>query len=83
MLALNLHSKQINLKGFFYFKLFHCPPDVKKGQTFSETLLHELLAGLHYKSVVGLRAPRDRNLHFTILKTQSLFKKWTLVTLLG
>ena len=33
IMALNLHSKQINL-GFFYFKLFICPPDVKRPKSF-------------------------------------------------
>ena len=40
ILALNLHSKEINLESFFYFKLFICAPDVKR-PTFSEILLPE------------------------------------------
>ena len=29
-----LHSKEINLQSFFYFKIFICPPDEKNTEMF-------------------------------------------------
>ena len=33
---MNLHSKEISLQSFFYFKLFICPPDEKNTKMFQE-----------------------------------------------
>ena len=53
ILTLTLHSKQISLLSFFCFKLFICPPDVKR-PVFSGTFLSELLPGFCHEQVVEL-----------------------------
>ena len=57
--ALTLHSKQISLLGFFYFKLYICPSDVKS-PFFSGTFHPELPPGFCNDQVVERMAP-----HFT------------------
>ena len=79
-LVLNLHSKQIILLGLLYFKLFICPPDVKK-QIFSGPLPPEPPLRLRHEPTAEFTTPPHSHLHFSIacyeikhLKTQSLFK---------
>ena len=74
ILALNLHSKQINL-GFFYFKLFICPPDVKRPKSF-----RYFTPWIPNKTppwtVEEFTAPRDPDLRFTTF-TNSIFVQKT------
>ena len=78
MLALNLHSKEISLHSFLYFKLFICPPDEKRPKLF-RGFTPESPPRLCHEPVAELTAPQDTHLHFTTFKNsvkiQSLFKK--------
>ena len=52
---------------FFYFKLFICPPDVKRSK-FSVALFPELSPGFSHESLVELTTPQEPHLHFTTFK---------------
>ena len=74
MLALNLHSRQIGLQGFFYFKLFICPVDIKRPKLLRD-LLTEPSSGFRHEPVVELIALRDPKLGFTTFENSLSVQK--------
>ena len=82
ILALTLHSKQISLLGFFCFKLFICPPDVKRPVFFWDFPFWTSAKVLSWTSFGAYDTSRS-HLHFTTSKNSIFSQKWTLVKLLG
>ena len=70
---LNLHSKEISLQSFFYFKLFICLPDEKNTKIF-QRFYPQPPPGLCHGPFAKLTAHQDAHLHFKHSKTQPLFK---------
>ena len=78
---MNLHSKEISLQSFFYFKLFICPPDEKR-PTFFRGFTPEPPPRICHEPVAELTAVQDTHLHFTTFKNSIFVQKGTLVKLL-
>ena len=62
------------LTKFLLFKLFICPPDVKRPKYF-RSFTPETSPGFHHKPVAVLTAPGEPYLHFTTFKKHNLCSK--------
>ena len=77
ILVLKFCSRYILLLGFFYFKLFICPSDIK-GHYLTGALPRESPPSpsrLRYKSIVELTVPWGPHLHFTTFENSILVLK--------
>ena len=74
MLALNLHSNKFNLQGFFYFKLFICPPDGKRPKCFGD-FTPWTPTGLCHEPGAKLTTPQDTKLSSTTFENSIFVQK--------
>ena len=79
---MNLHSEEISLQIFFYFKLFFCPPDEKNAKIV-QGFYPQPPPGLCHQTIAEFTSPQDAHVHFTKFKNSVFVQKETLEKLLG